>query len=54
MHRRNLLFSIRSAVAFAIGLALLAPLPARAQGKPVVFAAASLNTALDAIAAARQ
>jgi ABC-type molybdate transport system substrate-binding protein len=50
MQRRQFLFSLRCAIALAIGFALLAPLPAQAQGKPVVFAAASLNTALDAIA----
>jgi molybdate transport system substrate-binding protein len=50
MQRRQFLFSLGCAIALAIGFALLAPLPAQAQGKPVVFAAASLNTALDAIA----
>jgi molybdate transport system substrate-binding protein len=52
MHRRNLLLSLRCAIAFAIGVA--APAQVRAQGKPVIFAAASLNTALDAIASAWQ
>ena len=54
MHRRRLLLSIQCAIAFVIGLALVAPAQVRAQGKPVVFAAASLKTALDAIAAAWQ
>ena len=54
MHRRHLLLSIQCAIAFVIGLALVAPAQVRAQGKPVVFAAASLKTALDAIAAAWQ
>jgi molybdate transport system substrate-binding protein len=55
MHRRNLLRSLRCAIAFAIGVAVLAaPAQVRAQGKPVIFAAASLNTALDAIASAWQ
>ena len=54
MHRRHLLLSIQCAIALMIGVALVAPVEVRAQGKPVVFAAASLKTALDAIAAAWQ